>query len=541
MINPQLLEYVRQQLATGVSEDVLKKALVTQGWNEQDASEAFGAVERPTPSPIVQPFTQTSIAPINQSVSAQPKTKRTTELIFISVIVLILILGAGSVYAFYKFNLSAFAWLKSTSLTENNATPTGGVYEMYCGNNVPPLPQLKMAVDIKTAKYDEVKTAIDTAVSQNDTEQLGLLYYFLSRYLAEYQNSINFQRAPAFSAQGLTPSQLSLSFDLAATSTKSVQEQWLKRVSTLSSTSTPLGNLFNDLTAGNVKDAGLVLGIAGYREIMEQSNLDEGLPLIKCAAEHYYDDLAMHNLGQMYRLGEQQKRYVEFQGELAKLSADKTQPPEEISALQELEGLYPEVLKSSELLPVDNKQSLFWALAAEVLDPIRHRVFTDSMRSVGWNNIAVIDTIVNTDVLTRPEMQQVECQLGIFLSKRYPDLGDSTTTCTYEPDSKEVISSYLYELRYSLVIRHSAMFGSLKDFSVGSCRKLGNTLFDDEKIINTIKTAAGGDESRATCAATDQDFAVSVPLQASPKSSWCIDNTGAMKEIAGTITDVFCK
>ncbi|MDP3697017.1 MAG: hypothetical protein Q8R55_03210 [Candidatus Taylorbacteria bacterium] len=61
MINQQLLDYVRQQLANGVGKEEIEKALATQGWNEQDINEAFvttGKVSSvptdplSTPSPI---------------------------------------------------------------------------------------------------------------------------------------------------------------------------------------------------------------------------------------------------------------------------------------------------------------------------------------------------------------------------------------------------------------------------------------------------------------------------------------------------------
>lgn len=542
MINPQLLDYVRQQLAAGVSKDAVKKALATQRWNEQDVNEVFTTIERPTPTSPPQPVTQTPTTPINQPISVQPK-KFSRSLIFLGVIVLILILGAGSAYAFYKFNPSTFAWLNKTLPVENTDTSTGGVYAMYCNDSVSPLPVVKVGVDLKTAKYDEVKAAITTAISQNDTERLGLLYFFLSRYLQEYRNGINFQRPPALSAQGVTPTQLSSLFDLAATSTKPFQKQWLQQVSTLSSTSTQLQNLFSDLASGNVKDIGLVLGIAGYREIMEQNNFDEGLSFIKCAAEHYYDDLAMHNLGQIYRWGEQQKHYVKMQEEWAKLPAKETQSPEAISAYQALEELYPEIFRSPNPLSIDNKQSLFWALAAEVLDPIKHQVFTDSSYPVGWNNIAVIDTIVNTDVLTEPEMQQVECQVGAFLGKRYPDLGDAKASCEFSATSVDTISSYMHTVRNDLLIAQYTVANQtdLKDFSLGSCKKLEGSVFGSDRVINDIKTAAGGDASKGKCIAKGKDFAVSVPLPSAPGNSWCIDSTGGMKQIKGVITGLVCK
>ena len=44
MINPQLLDYVRQQLAASLSKEEIAKALATQGWSQQDIDEVFNAV-----------------------------------------------------------------------------------------------------------------------------------------------------------------------------------------------------------------------------------------------------------------------------------------------------------------------------------------------------------------------------------------------------------------------------------------------------------------------------------------------------------------
>jgi uncharacterized RDD family membrane protein YckC/type II secretory pathway pseudopilin PulG len=44
MINPQLLDYVRQQQTAGISKEDIRKSLTTQGWSEQDLNEVFAAV-----------------------------------------------------------------------------------------------------------------------------------------------------------------------------------------------------------------------------------------------------------------------------------------------------------------------------------------------------------------------------------------------------------------------------------------------------------------------------------------------------------------
>lgn len=51
MINQQLLDYIRRQLASGVGKEEIGKALATQRWNEQDIDEAFITTGKVSPVP----------------------------------------------------------------------------------------------------------------------------------------------------------------------------------------------------------------------------------------------------------------------------------------------------------------------------------------------------------------------------------------------------------------------------------------------------------------------------------------------------------
>ena len=54
MTNPQLLDYIRTQLAAGVSKEQIQAALTTQGWTTQDINEAF-ATPQPSPTTVLTP------------------------------------------------------------------------------------------------------------------------------------------------------------------------------------------------------------------------------------------------------------------------------------------------------------------------------------------------------------------------------------------------------------------------------------------------------------------------------------------------------
>ncbi|MFZ1075589.1 MAG: hypothetical protein WAN50_04420 [Minisyncoccia bacterium] len=60
MLTREILDYVRQQLAAGMSKDELEKVLIATGWSVQDINDAFFAVGGARPaSPSVQPLPQT--------------------------------------------------------------------------------------------------------------------------------------------------------------------------------------------------------------------------------------------------------------------------------------------------------------------------------------------------------------------------------------------------------------------------------------------------------------------------------------------------
>ena len=55
MTNPQLLEYVRQQLSAGFSKDDIKQNVLTAGWPAEDVDAAFAAIDAPLPPPSAAP------------------------------------------------------------------------------------------------------------------------------------------------------------------------------------------------------------------------------------------------------------------------------------------------------------------------------------------------------------------------------------------------------------------------------------------------------------------------------------------------------
>lgn len=92
MANQQLVDYIKSQLAAGVTKPDLQKAITTAGWSDQDSTDAFNVVEgkvsatpaapvapaiskpaapvQPVTQPVVQPVQQ-PIKPVQPAMSAQ--------------------------------------------------------------------------------------------------------------------------------------------------------------------------------------------------------------------------------------------------------------------------------------------------------------------------------------------------------------------------------------------------------------------------------------------------------------------------------------
>lgn len=72
-------------------------------------------------------------------------------------------------------------------------------------------------------------------------------------------------------------------------------------------------------------------------------------------------------------------------------------------------------------------------------------------------------------------------------------------------------------------------------FAVGACAATADTLFADPNISAQI--AAAGNASNAggigqgSCVSTASAWAVSVPLKVTNTNSWCVDSTGASKQV----------
>ena len=98
MINSQLFDYVRQQLAVGVTKEQLQKTLASQGWNEQDVDEVFTTLEKNSITPV--PPTTSPILPVKKDTLKPSIFKRFIFwlITFVVIYIAILLLGVLGAY-----------------------------------------------------------------------------------------------------------------------------------------------------------------------------------------------------------------------------------------------------------------------------------------------------------------------------------------------------------------------------------------------------------------------------------------------------------
>lgn len=99
MVNPELLEYVRQQTASGISRAELAKTLIATGWQVGDINDVFAvASSMPTTQLPVQAPTINSMQPTVSSGTSHAG-------MWAIIIIVILLMVAGGAFAAYQAGL----------------------------------------------------------------------------------------------------------------------------------------------------------------------------------------------------------------------------------------------------------------------------------------------------------------------------------------------------------------------------------------------------------------------------------------------------
>ncbi|MHB8660868.1 MAG: DKNYY domain-containing protein [Minisyncoccota bacterium] len=122
MVSPQLLDYIRQQLAAGVSKEEIVQSLITTGWQGQDINDAFSTIGT-QPASVMTPglTTQSPNVQMSAPTPVQPNNTRIRKSVWwVIAISLLLLIGAGAAFAAYY---SGFFFTSPTAIPAASSTP----------------------------------------------------------------------------------------------------------------------------------------------------------------------------------------------------------------------------------------------------------------------------------------------------------------------------------------------------------------------------------------------------------------------------------
>ncbi len=105
MVNQQLLDYIRQQLAAGVSKEEIIQSLITTGWQGQDINDAFSTIGTQIAPQQMQQAPTTTFVQSTVGQNNSPHGKKKWPVILITAVILLL-LGGGAAFAYYVLQIT---------------------------------------------------------------------------------------------------------------------------------------------------------------------------------------------------------------------------------------------------------------------------------------------------------------------------------------------------------------------------------------------------------------------------------------------------
>lgn len=408
-----------------------------------------------------------------ESKSVLPNRPKRIVLLLIGIVVLMAM--AGSTYALYRFQFILPGWLEKS-------LPLGGgdidvVYETYCSDNLPPLLPVTAGINVQTAHYDDIKTAIDNAFQNGEVEKIGLINQKLFSLLNNmatttlledvYYDSHNQllnkglrdraiflqKRFFAFQQGNHTPTFYEVPVKIDETyyyMTNTDQAYW--RLFYALETD-PWYATLSQQQQNNVAGAVLVF-LAQISFLQEQIATDTALlkkeweevtlPIVDSTStptqlilsDLHDKKVKDQNIGiTLETVGFRQiteNNDLDEGFRFLRCAAERYYDGQAMYRLAQIYGegsdgmkdILPNLKATIPLTPNIEKR-YFWVVSLLTLDQIRLGIYSTADTQTGWNTVAMLDTIQNTGVLKSTEIEQVEREASAFLVKRYPEIGPS--------------------------------------------------------------------------------------------------------------------
>jgi len=166
MITQELRTYIKQQLGAGVAKDIIKQTLSVQGWNEQDLTDAFFAIENSqstpavTPPPAFQMPIRNPVQPITV-VSSGNVSSGGSKSTWLVVVIILLLICAGGAFAAYSLGIFTSSAPATTNLPTASSSLLTGL------ENASTSPEMDAATQIQFDSLSATTTSTTTESVSN--------------------------------------------------------------------------------------------------------------------------------------------------------------------------------------------------------------------------------------------------------------------------------------------------------------------------------------------------------------------------------------
>lgn len=133
-------------------------------------------------------------------------------------------------------------------------------------------------------------------------------------------------------------------------------------------------------------------------KLMQAGKVDDSIKIYQCSTEKYFDMISMYRMARVYQDG------------TAGIKKQLTT-----------------AVITNEIVP-DLKQTYYWITAIFYVESVEKTGKLSASTQFGWNTIAILDDLQNTGKLTDKEMTEMETKAVQFVSKRYPEILNSSMT-----------------------------------------------------------------------------------------------------------------
>lgn len=148
-----------------------------------------------------------------------------------------------------------------------------------------------------------------------------------------------------------------------------------------------INNLNNNLYPNNqIPEALQYLAL----KLMQGKNIDDSIRIYKCAAEKYYNMIAMYRMARVYKNG-----------------------------TDNIKKQFPDAIIINEIKP-DLKKAYFWIASLMLVEMAEKTGKITNYSQFSWNSKAIFDELQNSGKLSNRERAGIENNVHEFIGKRYP-------------------------------------------------------------------------------------------------------------------------